>query len=88
MKFILEEHEYKEIQQCKQLYENLLQKSTQTKEEYLEEFFNNQKGDTIIKIESSLGGKKSFSYVVVDSNDPRFYKKFIKNKDAEITKTN
>jgi hypothetical protein len=90
MKFILDEKEYKELQLYKNKYDELLKKHNLTKEEFLEDYFKNSKGDTVIKIPTpAIGGKETYYYLRVDSNDPRFDEKIFKNSRAEIvTKLN
>jgi hypothetical protein len=50
MKFILDEHEYKELQSYKEKYDELVTQESLKKEEFLQEYFNFQKkeGDRLI----------------------------------------
>ena len=77
MQFILEEQEYKELQSYKFKYDELKEEEQLKKEKFLEEYFNEQKGDIIIKYSASLlstnnRNKDVWCYYKVDSNDPRF----------------
>jgi hypothetical protein len=75
MQFILEEHEYKELQSYKLKYDKLKEEEELKKEEFLEEYFDGQDGDLILKYPVTIlypKNKEVWSYYKVNSNDPRF----------------